>query len=179
MKPRGDQPPERMHRQLASVVNRVDPNLPMYFVETPATALKGLMATNRLIGEMFLIFGVVAVLLAAVGLYGVMSFSVNQRTQEFGVRLALGANNGNILAMVLRQGAWQLGIGLALGMAVTLTIAILAGDGLAGALVGISPRDPLTYLAVCALLSMVAAIACYLPAKRATHVDPMIALRAE
>lgn len=179
VKPRGSQPPEGMVNQLQNLVNTVDPNLPMYFVETPKASLDSFMTQGRLVGQMFLIFGIIAVVLAAVGLYGIMSFSVNQRTQEFGVRMALGANNTNILRMVLRQAGMQLIIGLVLGLSITLTISILGGEGLANNLVEISPRDPVTYLSVALLLTVVAVVSSYVPAKRATRVDPMIALRAE
>lgn len=178
-RPRGDQRPEALVSQLQAIVSRVDPNLPMYFVEAPATSLAAFMTQNRIVGTMFLIFGAIAVTLAAVGLYGVMSFAVNQRTQEFGVRMALGADSRRILAMVMKQGAWQVLIGLTLGIGLTIVISILAGNGLATALIEISPRDPATYLAVAVLLSAVAAVSIFVPARRATKVDPMVALRAE
>ncbi len=178
-RPPGEQRPEALVNQLQAIVNRVDPNLPMYFVETPATSLNTYMTQNRIVGRMFMTFGLIAVMLAAVGLYGVMSFAVNQRTQEFGVRMALGADCSRILRMVMKQGAWQVIIGLALGMGVAIAISIFGGDGLATALINISPRDPATYIAVAVLLSVVAAVAIFVPARRATKVDPMIALRAE
>jgi len=177
VRPRQGQSPEGMVNQLQALVNRVDPNLPMYFVETPAKSLREFMTQNRVIGNMFLLFGVVAVALAAVGLYGVMSFSVNQRTQEFGVRMALGASNRTIVSMVMRQGAWQVGIGLGLGILTAIGISVAGGDGIANALIDISPRDPITYLSVAALLALVASVAAWVPARRATRVDPMVALR--
>ena len=179
VRPRSGQRPEGMINQLQSVVNRVDPNLPMYFVETPATSLAGFMSQNLLAANMFLVFGIVAVALAAVGLYGVMSFTVNQRTQEFGVRMALGANNGNILGMVMRQGAIQVGIGLGIGLSAALTIALGFRDALSTVLVEISPSDPATFVGVALLLCLVAAVAAWVPARRATQVDPMVALRSE
>ncbi len=179
VRPRAGMRPEGLATTLQNQVNRVDPNLPLYFVETPATTFAGLTSQNRLLGVMFTCFGGIAIALAAVGLYGVMSFSVSQRTQEFGVRMALGADNPRILGMVLRQGAWQLVIGLALGIGIAVLISLIFGDGLANALIRISPRDPVTYGLVALLLSVVAAIATFVPARRATRVDPMIALRAE
>ena len=107
----------------------MDPNLPLYFVGTPKTQLEGFVAQNRIIATMFSIFGVVAMVLASVGMYGVMSFSVNQRRQEFGVRMALGAHYGRILQMVLRQGIVQLAIGLALGLGVALAPGAAGGRG--------------------------------------------------
>ena len=128
---------------------------------------------------MFTIFGAVAVVLASVGIYGVMSFSVNQRTQEFGVRMALGANDGTILGMVLRQGVVQIGIGLTLGLGLALAIAAVAGSGIQSSLFGVGARDPLTYTSVALLVTIVSLVATLVPARRATRVDPMIALRAE
>jgi ABC-type antimicrobial peptide transport system permease subunit len=121
----------------------------------------------------------VAVVLASVGLYGVTSFSVNQRTQEFGIRMALGADNLRILRMVLRQAAVQLSLGLGLGLGFAVLITVLFGDGIANQLFNVNPRDPFTYAAVSVLLILVAFVATLVPARRATRVDPMIALRAE
>ena len=128
---------------------------------------------------MFVIFGAVAVVLASVGIYGVQSFSVNQRTQEFGVRMALGANDGTILGMVLKQGVGQVGIGLLLGLGFALAIATVAAAGIQNTLFGVSARDPLTYGSVTLLVTAVSLVATLVPARRATRVDPMIALRAE
>ena len=162
-------------------VNKVDANLPLYFVGTPQEGIDTFIAQNRIIATMFTIFGAVAVVLASVGLYGVTSFSVNQRTQEFGIRMALGADSQRILAMVLRQGAVQYTLGAALGLGLTLLIATFARDAIAqsGLLFDMNPRDPLTYLGVAAVLALVAFVATLVPARRATRVDPMIALRAE
>lgn len=179
VRPRGDARPETFAPTLGKIVNRVDPNLPLYFVATPKTNLDGFLSANRIIAGMFTIFGAVAVFLSAVGLYGVMSFAVNQRTQEFGIRMALGADPRAILGMVMRQVVWQLGIGLTAGLTLALVVAIVFAEPLVGALPEISPHDPPTYLAVAALLTAVALLAALVPARRATRVDPMIALRAE
>jgi len=164
---------------LQRTVNQIDPNLPLYWVETAKENQESFLGGTRIIAAMFSVFGLVAVILASVGLYGLMSFSVNQRTQEFGIRMALGANHGRILKMVLGQGARQLGIGLAIGLGGTALIAVAARDGIANQLFGISPLDPITYGAVALLLSAVAFVATFMPARRATHVDPIIALRSE
>jgi len=164
---------------LQNAVNRVDPNLPLYFVGTPRENQDTFIAQNRIIGTMFTIFGFVAVILASVGLYGVMSFSVNQRTQEFGIRMALGADRVRILRMVLRQGGLQLLVGLGVGLGITALLAVLLREPIRQQLFEISPTDPLTYIAVAVLLSLVAFIATIVPARRATRVDPMTALRAE
>jgi putative ABC transport system permease protein len=160
-------------------VNKVDPNLPLYFVGTAKDNQDSFLGVTRVTATMFTVFGLVAVILASVGLYGVMSFSVNQRTQEFGIRMALGADHARILRMVLGQGGLQLIIGLVVGLGLTGAIAVAFRDGIANQLFGISPLDPLTYTAVGLLLTVVAFISTVVPARRATRVDPMIALRAE
>jgi predicted permease len=176
---RGNARPEMFDPELRRAVNRVDPNLPLYFVATPRTNMDGFLSGNRIIASMFTIFGAVAIFLSAVGLYGVMSFSVNQRTQEFGIRMALGADQRTILRMVLRQVIWQLGIGLLAGLGLALTASFIFAEGLVNALPEVSPHDPLTYSAVAVLLTVVSFLAALVPARRATRVDPMIALRAE
>jgi predicted permease len=182
VRPRGAQGAPRAHAVAASLqrtVNQVDANLPLYFVGTPRENQDTFLAQNRIVAVMFSLFGAVAIALASVGLYGVMSFSVNQRTQEFGIRMALGADHGRILQMVLRQGAIQLALGLALGLGLTLVVTLVFADGIANQLFSISARDPLTYVGVSLLLTVVAFIATLVPARRATRVDPMVALRAE
>jgi putative ABC transport system permease protein len=179
VRPRGGQRPEALVQDLQNAVNKVDPNLPLYFVATPKVNIDSFLGPTRVTAIMFAIFGGIAVMLASVGLYGVMSFSVNQRRQEFGVRMALGADANRILRMVVRQGGWQLCIGLGLGLSVTLLIATLARDGLSNFLFNTNPRDPVIYTAVAVLLTLVSLTAILIPARRATRVDPMVALRAE
>jgi ABC-type antimicrobial peptide transport system permease subunit len=179
LKPRPGQRADAMAVPLRQQVGRVDANLPLYFVGTPKAQLDGFVAQNRIIATMFTIFGAVAVVLASVGMYGVMSFSVNQRRQEFGVRMALGAHYSRILRMVVRQGIVQLVLGLFVGLGLTLVLATVAGAGIQNVLFGVSARDPLTYGSVAALITVVSLIATLVPARRATRVDPMIALRAE
>jgi predicted permease len=179
VKPRAGLRADAMAVPLRQRVAQVDPNLPLYFVGTPARQLESFVAQNRIIATMFSIFGVVAIVLASVGMYGVMSFSVNQRRQEFGVRMALGAHYSRILRMVLRQGAVQLVIGLCLGVALALTLATVAGSGIQNILFGVSARDPMTYAIVIGVIATVSLVATLVPARRATRVDPMIALRAE
>jgi ABC-type antimicrobial peptide transport system permease subunit len=117
--------------------------------------------------------------LAAVGIYGVMSFSVNQRTAEFGLRMALGANTGRILGGVLKQGGMQVGLGLAVGLSVALVLALALQSGIQNTLFNVRGTDWTSYLAVAALITVVAFVAALVPARRATRVDPIIALRAE
>jgi predicted permease len=179
VRPRGGQPGGNAAAVTRRELQVIDQNLPLYFAGTPRQLLNETLGQNRIIATMFTIFGVVALILAAVGLYGVTSFSVNQRTQEFGIRMALGADNGTILQMVLRQGALQLGLGLVLGLGAALAAALSAAAGIQNFLFQVSPHDPATYLTVLALLSGVSFLATFIPAQRATRVDPMVALRTE
>jgi putative ABC transport system permease protein len=179
VKPRAGQRPGALANALRREVNKADANLPLYFVGTPKQQIEVFVAQNRIIAVMFSIFGAVAIVLASVGIYGVMSFSVNQRRQEFGVRMALGANDGTILGMVLRQGVVQIAIGLTLGFGFALAIATIAANGIQSTLFGVGARDPLTYASVAFLVTLVSLAATLVPARRATRVDPMIALRAE
>ena len=179
VKPRGGQRAESLANALRRDVQKADPNLPLYFVGTPRAQQEVFVAQNRIVATMFTIFGAVAVVLASVGIYGVMSFAVNQRTQEFGVRMALGASGRRILEMVVRQGVAQIAVGLVLGLGLALALAVAAADGIQNTLFGVSGRDPLTYLAVAALVAGVSLVATFVPARRATRVDPMTALRAE
>jgi putative ABC transport system permease protein len=119
--------------------------------------------------------GLLGLILALVGIYSVVSYAAAQRTQEIGIRMALGAGRGDILKMVLRQGVGVVGVGLALGLA----LAFAGTRVLADLFVGVKPADPLTFTAVAILLSGVALLACWIPARRATRVDPLVALRYE
>ncbi len=179
VRPRGSQEAASLANVLLRDIAKLDPDLPLYFVATPAANIAGALGQNRIIATMFSLFGLVAVILSAVGLYGVMSFSVNQRTQEFGTRMALGADRRRILRMVLEQGLRQLAWGLGLGLAAALVIAQVGGAGIRRALFQVDPRDPVIYLAVSALITLVAIAATLVPARRATRVDPVLALRAE
>jgi len=179
LKPRGGQRADAMAVPLRRIVNSVDPNLPLYFVGTPREQIDSFVAQNRIIATLFTIFGAVAVVLASVGMYGVMSFSVNQRRQEFGVRMALGAHSNRILRMVLQQGVVQLAVGLLIGLGLALGLGALAAAQIQVILFGVSGTDPLTYVAVGSLVALVSVVATLVPARRATRVDPMVALRAE
>ncbi|MEY2564579.1 MAG: putative transport system permease protein, partial [Verrucomicrobiota bacterium] len=180
VRPRAGQNAANMGPVLSKAISELDSNLPTYFAGTPARLHDEILGVNRLTANLFTIFGAVAFMLSAVGLYGVMSFSVNQRTQEFGIRMALGADARRIFRMVMQQGAWQLAIGLFLGIgSAALLLGVLAAQALQTILFKVKPLDPTIYLAVAGLLTLVAAASCFVPARRATRVNPMEALRAE
>ena len=179
VRPRPGQRADALAGALHRDVAKADPNLPLYFIGTPAAEMDVFVAQNRIIAAMFAIFGLVAVVLASVGIYGVVSFAVNQRQQEFGVRMALGADGSRIVTMVLGQGALQIVLGLGLGFTLAYALATVFATGVQNTLFGVTARDPATYLAVFAVVTTVSLIATLVPARRATRVDPMIALRAE
>jgi ABC-type antimicrobial peptide transport system permease subunit len=124
---------------------------------------------------MFAMFGGIALLLAVIGLYGVRAYSVARRTREIGIRMALGASAGETQALVLKEGLQLMAVGTAAG----LVLSFLLNSALAGMLYRVKGSDPLVFLSATALLGTVSLIACYLPARRAARVDPMIALRWE
>ncbi|MEO5720701.1 MAG: ABC transporter permease [Chthoniobacterales bacterium] len=181
VKPRPGQRADTLAPTLSQAVSQIDANLPVYFGGTPAQLHDEILGINRITATLFTIFGIAAVLLSSVGLYGVMSFSVNQRTQEFGIRMALGADAPVILRMVMSQGAWQLVIGLFIGIGGTaLLLRAIGTEALQNFLFRVNTFDTLwIYSAVAALLSAVAALSCFVPARRATRVNPIVALRAE
>ncbi len=164
---------------MAAAVTRearaLDPNLPLYDVKTMEQWLSESLARRRFAMLMLGLFAVVAMLLAGVGIYGVMSYTVEQRVREIGIRVALGAQTRDVLRLVVRQGMSLTGIGVALG----LTAAIAATRVMASLLFGVRATDPLTFVLIALLLAIVALAACWIPAWRATKVDPMVALRCE
>jgi putative ABC transport system permease protein len=180
VRPRPGQRADTLGPALKSAVAELDSNLPTYFPGTPARFHQEVLGGNRIIATLFSIFGVVAFILSAVGLYGVMTFSVNQRRQEIGIRMALGADAARIFRMVMSQGAWQLAIGLILGAGgAALLLGVLAAAALRNILFKVNALEPSVYLAVAGVLTFVAALSCFVPARRATRVNPMVALRTE
>jgi len=153
----------------------LDANLPVYSVESMEDRIAESIAPNRFLSLLVGCFAALALVLAAAGLYGVISYSVSQRTQEIGIRMALGAERKNVLALVMREGARMALAGVAVGLAGSL----LATRLLAGQLFGVRATDPLTFVGVTLLLAGVALAACYVPARRAMRLDPLVALRYE
>jgi putative ABC transport system permease protein len=162
-------------RAVQDAVLAVRADIPIYYPETLASIVRKALWKQRMFGELFAGFAGLALFLAAIGIYGVMSYAVAQRTQEIGIRMALGAQRREVIAMVLRQGVRLVGAGLACG----ITGAWFAATALTAMLHGISPHDPPTFVFVPLLLGLVALLACYVPSRRATLVDPLLALRAE
>ena len=156
-------------------VKAFDPNQIIWRVQTLEQLLGTSVAPRRFNMMLLGIFAAVALVLAAVGLYGVMSYSVSWRTHEIGIRMALGAKRADVLRMVVRQGMMMTLIGVAIGLAGAFALSRV----IAGLLYGVSARDPLTFADVSVVLLGVAMLACLIPARRATRVDPIIALRTE
>jgi predicted permease len=156
-------------------LQQLDPELPMAAVATMDQLLADSLSRSRFTMLLLGIFSAAALLLAAVGIYGLIAYSVTQRTQELGIRIALGAQRRDVLRLVLGQGARLTLLGVAVGLLAALAFSRL----LASMLFGVSATDPLTFAGVAALLAMVALLACFIPARRATRVDPIVALRYE
>ncbi|MBA2304039.1 MAG: ABC transporter permease [Acidobacteria bacterium] len=154
-------------------VQSVDPDQPVFTVQTVDQMLAQATWPYRIFGSLFAIFALIALVLSAVGLYAVMAYSVTQRTPEIGVRMALGASRRQVSWLVMQRGLTQIGTGLAIGLAGAYGLSQVLAELLAG----ITPTDPLTFASITALLSAVAAAACLIPARRASRVDPLVALR--
>jgi putative ABC transport system permease protein len=154
---------------------QIDKNVPIANVSTMDDIMSTSIAQPRLETVLLGIFGGLAMLLAAVGIYGVMSYSVTQRTSEIGVRMALGASRSQVLLLICKQGLRLATIGLAAGLVLAFGVTRLMSK----ILFGVSPTDPLTFASIIAILAAVALLACYIPARRATRVDPILALRHE
>jgi ABC-type antimicrobial peptide transport system permease subunit len=152
----------------------IDPGQPIANVQTLEEVRGEALASPRLTTTLLLMFALVALCITAAGLGGVVAFSVSQRTQEIGVRMALGASRGEVLGMVLREGLRLVVFGLALGIAAAVLLTRL----MTGLLFQVEASDPLTFAGMALILVCIAAVACLAPARRASTVDPMVALRA-
>lgn len=156
-----------------NAIQSVDVDLPIANIKPLASLVDDSVAQPKFSMLLLAAFGAFALILACVGIYGVISYSVAQRTREIGVRVALGASRSNIFGMILGQGARLAGLGIAIGIAAALGVTRM----MSSFLYDVRPADPATFVAVCVILFTVAALACYLPARRATRVDPLVALR--
>jgi putative ABC transport system permease protein len=169
------EPPERLQPQIERAVWSVAGEIPIVGARTMERILADHVAPQRFTSLLFGLFALLALLLAAVGLYGVLSYTVSQQTVEIGIRAALGATRGDIGKLVLARGARLVGFGLILG----LGAALLAKGLVSGLLFGVSPSDPATFAAVALFLTGIGLVAVVLPARRASRLDPLLALRSE
>jgi predicted permease len=165
--------PPRMEDRVRKALASVDPNLVLYGVDPYEQVVSGQFQQEKMIATLTSLFGVLGLILAAVGLYGVLAYTVEQRTSEIGVRMALGANRGQVTKMVLRGAFFQIGIGLAIG----IPAAIGAGRLMTTQLFGVKPWDPIMLALAVLMLGLAAVLASAIPARRAAGVEPMVALR--
>jgi putative ABC transport system permease protein len=172
---RSSKDPEGLAKPIASAVQSLDKDLPAYAPKTVGQYLDGTIAVPRFNTFLLAIFAGLAMVLTAVGLYGVISYTVAQRTHEIGIRMALGAQPDDMLRLVISQGMRLALFGVGLGLVAALALTRF----LSSLLFGVSSTDPVSFAAVVAMLFAVVFLACYIPARRAMRVDPMIALRYE
>jgi len=167
--------PQRLTGTVRDTVRSLDSSLALFNVRTMPQIVTESMQDTSYEALLLGLMATLALVLASVGTYGVMAYVVGQRTNEIGIRMALGAQRLEIIGMILRQVCSVVGVGIALGLAG----AIAGAQVMKGLLVGVEPLDPVTFLGVAALLGLVALLACYVPVRRATQVDPVLALRYE
>jgi ABC-type antimicrobial peptide transport system permease subunit len=168
-------PPEALSEAVRAEIQSIDSNLPVYEVMPLDALIQESLGGDTIMAKIMAALAVIALILALGGVYGVMAYTVSQRTQELGIRRALGAQNHDVLSMVVRQGTALALFGVLVGTVVALGVA----RGLSRFLFGVSPFDPLTYAAVGLTLIAAGLAASFFPARRATKVDPVIALRIE
>ena len=167
--------PRVLAPRIREALREIDPSLPVVKIDTVDEQLGDVLIQERLMATLSGFFGVIALLLACFGLYGVVSYAVGRRTSEIGIRLTLGATRGGVLGMILRESLALVVAGLAIGVPITLAGARLV----AARLFGVQPTDPATIAIATLTMSAVAAAAALVPANRASRVDPMISLRCE
>jgi ABC-type antimicrobial peptide transport system permease subunit len=167
--------PLLLARSVEQTVHSLDSDLPLFDLATLDSRIQLATTMQRMGGTFVGGFGIIALILAAIGIYGVLAYTTRQRTHEIGVRMALGAEPREVFGLVLMQGARLAVLGIAIGLSASYVLT----RTLSSELFGVSATDPLTYAGVALLLGAVAMLACYIPARRAMRVDPMIALRHE
>jgi len=167
--------PQDLTALLRRTVTSIDPGQPVYRAQTLEDLMSDTVAQPRFNMLVITVFGAVALLLSAVGVFGVISYTVNQRTRELGIRMALGAERGQVMSMVFRQAAALVVAGIGIGLAAAFGATLLARS----LWFGVGATDPLVFVAVPAILTATALLATYLPALRATRVDPVVALRSD
>ena len=172
---RTDGDPAALAGSVRAALKAIDPGIPLNQPTTMAQFVADSMADRRLTMVLLAAFAGLALVLASLGVYSVMAYSVGQRAGEIGLRMALGARATDVRTMVVRHGLALTGIGIAIGLATALALTRLMNT----LLYGVGASDPLTYLGIAALLAAVAALACWMPAQRAARVDPMVALRGD
>jgi putative ABC transport system permease protein len=172
---RGSGDPLPLANAIRAAIWRVDKDQPVWGVASMDQLLDGAIGSPRLIVRLTAGFAIVALLLGAIGIYGVLSYTMSQRTNEVGIRVALGADSRQVVRMVVVEGMRIVAIAVAIGLAASLAVTRL----LQSQLFGVGPTDAVTFSVVTLLLSIVAIFACYIPARRASRVDPTVALRAE
>jgi len=165
--------------QVRQAVQDIDRNLPLFGIHTLAEEMGAVLIRDRLIATLSTVFSALALLLACVGLYGLLAFSVIQRRAEMGIRMALGANRADVIWTVMRDALLLVAAGVMVGIPVAMVLGRVASNRITGLLFGLQSTDPLTIVAATMLLAFIAAGAGYVPARRASRVDPMIALRTE
>ena len=168
-------PPDLVAEELRAQLKAIDPHLPLYNIKTLSTEIDESLVQERLVTWLTAAFGVLATLLTALGLYGVLTFSVARRTREIGIRVALGAQRRDVFRLIMIKGVILVGVGVAIGLAASFGLSRL----MSSLLFGVAPNNIATLVGVSAGLIVVALLACYIPARRATKVDPMVALRYE
>ena len=168
-------PMESLAPSIREIVTAADPTLPIVNMRSMEEVFSESVVRPRFLAQLLTIFGALALILAAIGTYGILSYSVTERRHEIGIRMALGADRGSVLAMIMGQGARVTGLGLVVGLAGSLLLTRLVSS----LLFDVKPIDPLTFVTVAVFIAVVAALACLIPARRATQVDPMVVLRDE